>query len=299
MLTKRQQATFLLLILQTSCWDKLNYQTASSRGYRGTQINSPSAKLLKWAHGLRLCQGSSSHDHYVCDSHAHTQTSVRTGSVHTCRYAHMHDWTHNPILCDWVKSRKRARRKKRERKETEGEEERERGDTKRGGGFTVAPGGHVVLWYGVRVLLDRREVLVSSLPSRESSSLLDTRWASGAWIHPSSSPSSPSLSLLPPQPPTLPPPSPPLSSPSSCSSFPGPMGAVPRCWVNLLKWVREGKREKSAKHLHVGQCISSTFAFFLLFSYRKNLLLHLSFHMYIFFQARGRVEYSHIIAKEV
>lgn len=48
------------------------------------------------------------------------------------------------------------------------------------------PGTHLVLWCRVVVLLDRREVLVSSLAAR-SSSLLEAR---GTWTHPSNPPSS-------------------------------------------------------------------------------------------------------------
>lgn len=60
----------------------------------------------------------------------------------------MHEWTHNPILCDLSEKAENVRegKKGREKKEIEGEEEREKKETQRGGGgFPVDPGRHVVL----------------------------------------------------------------------------------------------------------------------------------------------------------
>lgn len=158
---------------------------------------------------------------------------------------------------------------KREKRETEGE----KGDTKRGGGF---PGRHVVLWYGVRVLLDRREVLVSSLPRQSSfpsGHALLHQWS----LDPSFQtlpPSSPSLSLL-----LLP------LVPLLLLLFPRPCGCSATSLSELIR-ARE-KREKAPPRglMHFS-------LHFLLFSYRKTL-------MYIVFQACGQVQYSHIIAKEV
>ena len=155
--------------------------------------------------------------------------------------------TQNPILCDWVKSRKYARGKKRE---TEGEKR----DTKRGGGF---PGRHVVLWYGVRVLLDRREVLVSSLPRRSS-------FPSGHTLHQRSldpsfqknPPSSPSLSLL-----LLP------LVPLLLLLVPRPCGCSATSLSELIR-VRE-KREKAPPR----GLMHFSLHFLLFSSYRKNLLV--------------------------
>lgn len=82
----------------------------------------------------------------------------------------------------------------------------------------------------VRVLLDRREVLVNSLPGPHSSHL-DTSWTKGAWMHPSL------LPLLRSSPHPPPP-----------SIFPGLYGCSATSRTQLIKW--RGKKAPPRLLMH-------------------------------------------------
>lgn len=101
---------------------------------------------------------------------------------------------------------------------------------KRGVEVRRFPGTHLVLWWGVTVLLDRREVLVSCLPAW-SAFLLD---ASGTWTHPSNPSFPPTVSLLCYFP---------SSSSCCCSSFPRLYG----CSATSLISKREKEKESRRK----------------------------------------------------
>lgn len=248
-----QLLLLLLLILQTSCWDKLEYQpwTSSSTGYGGTQIKSPSAKPLERCSWVQTASGEpfAWSLRIFFDSHAPDGWGGKR--AHRYRYART--------------KKGRNKKKKREEKGRHRERRKEkRGDTKgREEGFQWI---QVDMWCcdtGVRVLLDRREVLVSSLAQPKALPF----WTRAEPVEHGSI-----LQALPPFTPSLPPS---LSSPSSRYSFPGPMGAVPRCWVNLLEQGKKKKREKAAKHLHVGFFFSPLLHFFpLIGKIHHSPLLH-------------------------
>lgn len=148
----------------------------------------------------------------------------------------------------------------------------------------------MVVRFRVRVLLDRKEVLVSSAAKTLPF------WTRTEPVEPGSilwAPPSASLLLFSPLIPALP------LAPSSCSSFPGPMGAVPRCWLNLLDWGKEGKGRKVLSTSTWANAFTPFLPSVLLFTNRKDAPSSFIFCHVYFFQACGQVESSLIFASEI